>query len=261
MNNSLSPPLDVKLMNLSALMLGLVFALLALSTLVTWLARQPVFAIRSINVGGDVTHNNAVTLRANVAPHLSGTLLTVNLQTAQHAFEAVPWVRQAVVRREFPDRLRVQLQEHQALAFWGAEGDAKLVNSFGEVFEANPGEVEQETLPSLNGPEGQAAAVLAMYQMLQPQFETTGLTVELLELSVHGSWRARLEGGALIELGGGSAAQVLARLQRFLKTLTQVSARYGRRLDDLETADLRHQDGYAIRLRGVTTLVPDGAKK
>jgi len=29
----------------------------------------------------------------------------------------------------------------------------------------------------------------------------------------------------------------------------------------LETADLRHQDGYAIRLRGVTTLAADVQKK
>ena len=261
MKMSLPTPLDVKLMNLSAFLLFLAFALLALTTTTLWLARQSVFSIRSISVGGDVTHNNAVTLRANVAPRLSGTFLTLDLQAAKRAFEAVPWVRQAVVRREFPNRLKVQLQEHQALAYWGVEGDSKLVNSFGEVFEANLGEVEQDALPSLNGPDGQAGAVLAMYQTLAPQFEAMDLTLEQLELSVHGGWRARLDNQALVELGGGSVADVQFRLQRFLKTLTQVSSRYGRRIDALESADLRHQDGYAIRLHGVTTQVADGVKK
>jgi cell division protein FtsQ len=256
-----STPLDVKLMNLSAIVMFAAFALLLASSLAFWLARQSVFDIRAISVGGDVTHNNAVTLRANVAPLLSGTFLTLNLQTAKRAFEAVPWVRQAVVRRDFPNRLKVQLQEHQALAYWGAEGDSKLVNSFGEVFEANLGEVEQDALPSLSGPQGQAAVVLAMYQTLAPQFEAMELTLERLELTVHGGWRARMDNDASIELGGGSASEVTARLQRFLKTLTQVSSRYGRRIDALESADLRHPDGYAIRLRGVTTLAADGVKK
>ena len=261
MSTSLPTPLDVKLMNLSANVLFAAFALLLASTLALWLARQSVFAIRSISVSGDVTHNNAVTLRANVAPRLSGTFLTFDLQTAKRAFEAVPWVRQAVVRREFPNRLKVQLQEHQALAYWGVEGDSKLVNSFGEVFEANPGEVEQDALPSLNGPDGQAGAVLAMYQTLAPQFEAMDLTLTQLELSVHGGWRAGLDNQALVELGGGSVADVQLRLQRFLKTLTQVSASYGRRIDALESADLRYFDGYAIRLRGVTTKTADGVKK
>ena len=65
----------------------------------------------------------------------------------------------------------------------------------------------------------------------------------------------------MIELGAGQMPEVLARTQRFLKTLTQVTARYGRRPEALETADLRHEDGYAIRLRGVTTLAVAWPKK
>lgn len=254
-------PIDVKLMNTTATLLLLAFAVLLLGTLAGWAARQPLFALRSIVVTGEVTHHNAVTLRAQVAPQLSGTFLTLDLTRARRAFEALPWVRQAVVRREFPNRLKVVLQEHQAVAYWGPEGDSRLVNSFGEVFEANVGEVEQEDLPRLNGPEGQAAPALAMYQALQPQFGALDLALEQLELSALGGWRARLDSGAALELGGGTPAEVLARAQRFLKTLTQVTSRYGRNPQALETADLRHLDGYALRLRGVTTLVVDEQKK
>ena len=87
------------------------------------------------------------------------------------------------------------------------------------------------------------------------------LVLEQVELTGRGGWRARLDTGAALELGGGSMADVLARTQRFLKTLTQVTSRYGRKPDALETADLRHEDGYAIRLAGVTTLAADGQKK
>lgn len=261
MTQALATPLDVKLMNLTASVLFLVFAFLALSVLLGWAAQQPLFAVRAIAVTGDVTHNNAVTLRANVAPQLKGTFFTLDLDRARLAFEALPWVRKAVVRREFPNRLKVVLQEHKAVAYWGQEGESRLVNNFGEVFEANEGEVEQEGVPRLIGPDGQGAQVLAMYQTLQPLFEVMDMTLEQVELTGRGGWRARLDSGALLELGAGSMAEVLARTQRFLKTLTQVSSHYGRAPDALETADLRHEDGYAIRLRGVTTWAQTGQKK
>jgi cell division protein FtsQ len=261
MKNAVPTPLDVKLMNRVAACLFLAFALLVLGAVAGWAARHSLFAIRGITVGGEVTHNNAVTLRANVAPRLSGTFFTLDLTATRLAFEAVPWVRQAVVRREFPNRLKVLLQEHKAVAYWGADSESRLVNSFGEVFEANVGEVEQEALPRLNGPDGQAAQVLAMYQALQPLFDDTDMALDQLELTQHGGWRARLDTAAALELGNGSVAEVLARTQRFLQTLTQVTSQYGRKWDALETADLRNQDGYAIRLRGVTTLAADVQKK
>lgn len=261
MKNAASTPVDVKLMNMVASCLFLGFALLVLGAVGGWAMRHSLFAIRGISVTGDVTHNNAITLKANVTPRLKGTFFTLDLDATRRAFESVPWVRQAVVRREFPNRLKVKLQEHKAVAYWGAESESRLLNNFGEVFEANVGEVEQELLPRLEGPDGQAVQVLAMYQALQPLFENGDWVLEQLELTGHGGWRARLDSAAVVELGGGSTADVQARVQRFLHTLTQVTAQYGRKWDAVETADLRNEDGYAIRLRGVTTLTADVQKK
>ena len=162
----------------------------------------------------------------------------------------MPWVRRAVVQREFPDRLRVSLQEHQPLAFWGQESDARLVNTFGEVFEVNQGDVESEDFPRLNGPQGQAALVLQGFQRLSPLFEKIDGVLEQLELTSQGNWRGRLDRGAVIDLGHGTLDEINVRAERFIATLAQVSSRYGR---DLESADLRYPNGYAIKLRGVTT--------
>ena len=79
------------------------------------------------------------------------------------------------------------------------------------------------------------------------------MRLERLELTGQGSWRARLESGAGLELGHGSVDEIEARTQRFIATLSQVSSRYGR---DLESADLRYGNGYALKLKGVTTLNP-----
>jgi len=259
--NPVATPFDVKLMNMTAMVLGLAFVVLGAVAAARWVSRLPAFDIQGILVSGDVAHNNTVTLRANVAPRLSGTFFTVDLARVRAAFESVPWVRRAVVRRDFPNRLRVDLQEHKPVAYWGGESDERLVNSYGEVFEANVGEVEQDALPRLHGPDGQAADVLAMYQALQDMFEQMDIPIEALDLSTGGSWRAHLDTGAVIELGRGGVGDVAARAQRFLKTLTQVTARYGRQASAVEFADLRHENGYAIRLRGVSTVAADGPKK
>ena len=105
-----------------------------------------------------------------------------------------------------------------------------------------------------------AAMVLAKQRKTNPRVLAQEI-IDQLELSGRGSWRARLDSGAVIELGAGSLPEVQDRTQAFLKTLTQVSARYGRKPEALETADLRHQDGYALRMRGVTTLTQYGTKK
>lgn len=253
MNSAVATPLDVKLMNLTATVLFVVALVLVGLATARWAARLSLFDIKGIVVSGDVSHNNAVTLRANVAPRMSGTFFSVDLPRVRAAFEAVPWVRQATVRREFPNHLHVVLQEHQAVAYWGSEGALSLINNFGEVFEANVGEVEQDTLPRLNGPQGQGIEVLAMYRTIEPLFAQMDMPVDELELSTGGSWRVQLDTGASIELGRGGMADVTARVRRFLQTLTQVTSRYGRHANAVESADLRHDNGYAIRLQGVST--------
>ncbi len=252
-------PADVRLMQATA---NAVLALLVLGLVAAGLqrlVRLPVFNLQAIRIEGDVSRNSESTIRANAAPRLAGSFLTLDLQQARAAFEAVPWVRHAVVRRVWPGRLAVQLEEHQPVALWlGTDGNDRLVNTHGEVFEANVGDVEDDSLPRLQGPDGSAPAMLAMLRRLAPVFKaaqqgTRDGDLAQLDLSDRGSWRATLDKGAVIELGRGSDDQVVARTQRFVATLPRVEARYQR---PLETADLRHADGFAVRLKGVTTSEP-----
>ncbi len=259
--STMPAPIDVRLMNIAASALFAVCLVLVLAAGAWWALRHPLFAVAGITVRGDVAHNSALTLRANVAPQLSGNFFTVNLDAARRAFEGVPWVRAAVVRREFPNRLRVVLQEHRAVALWGGESESRLVNEFGEVFEANVGDVDEDGLPRLAGPDDQSPQVLAMYHQVRPLFEPLDLGVERLTLTARGSWQLQLDTGAVIELGRGTTAEVADRTRRFVQTLTQVASRYSRRPEALVSADLRHGDGYAVRLRGVGTTGADAEKK
>jgi cell division protein FtsQ len=260
MADTLPVPFDVKLMNATANLVFALFALLMLAALAWWALRQPFFPLAGIRVDGDVAHNNAVTLRANVAPQLTGNFLTLDLARARAAFEAAPWVRRAVVRREFPNRLRVTLSEHEPVAHWGDEAGSRLIDSFGEVFDANVAEVD-DRLPRLDGPIEQSAQVLDMYRALAPLFRSRDLSIDELSLSGRGSWRVKLDSGAALELGRGGGEEVAARTRRFLSSVEPVASQYGRALASVESADLRHNEGYALRLRGVTTVAPETHNK
>ena len=247
-------PLDIRLMNATAAVLYTLAALAFVWLAASWAVRAPVFSIRSIRIEGEVSRNSVATIRANAAPKLAGNLFTLDLADAQRAFQSVPWVRQAVVQRVWPDRLAVRLEEHHPVALWLVDkGEDKLVNSNGEVFEANLGDVEEDALPELGGPEGSSQQVLALYRTLAPVFARLDARLERLTLSERGHWHAELDRGAEIELGRGSADELTARAERFVATITQVTSRYG---GPLEYADLRHTDGYAVRIRGITTNVP-----
>ncbi len=261
MKKAMPLPMDVRLMNFTANVLLVVVVLLALGGWAWWLLRHPVFAIQAITVQGEVNRTNAVTFKANVMPRLNGNFFTLDLDAARQAFEAVPWVRSAVVHRDFPNRLRAVLQEHQPMALWGEEGTSTMVNLQGQVFEANVDDVEVEDLPRMKGPEGLSLEVVKMYRYLQPVFQAVDMDIDQLELSPRGSWRVLTKTGAQLELGRGTQAEVGEHLQRFFRTLSQVTARYGRTPTSLAGADLRHKDGYALRLRGVSTVETDSKKK
>lgn len=253
-------PMDIRLMNATAAMLlWLGLALLLVSSL-GWFMRLPAFGLRAITVEGDVQHHNAVTLRANVMPQLRGTFFTIDLQHTRAVFEAMPWIRMAVVKREFPNRLRVVISEHQPVALWGDGEGQTLVNRQGEVFEAEADDQEIAALPRLKGPEGSSAQVLQMYGQLAPMLQAMDMRIEMLELSARGSWRLETDSGARIELGRGSEQDIGQRLALLWRTVAQVASRYGRTPASLEAADLRHTDGYALRLRGVSTIDNPKAK-
>lgn len=254
MNRSEGSALDLRLMNGCTALLFAVFLASMAVAVTRWVSSRAVFSFQGITVQGDVAHANVPTVRAHVVSRVAGSFFSIDLARTRAVFEAMPWVRRAVVHRDFPDQLRVQLQEHQVAAYWGEASEPRLLNTFGEVFDANAGEVEVDDLPRLNGPLGQGASVLATYRALAPQFSALNLDIESLELTNQGSWRLALVGGAVIEVGRGDLDAVQSRCQYFLKTLTRVLARYERPVSALESADLRHENGYAIRLRGISTV-------
>ena len=252
-------PQDVRWMNAAAAALAVIALLMVLAAGLIKLGRMPYFDLQRVQIEGDLVRNNLATVRANTVPHLYGSFFQADLSRSRTIFESVPWVRKAVVRRVWPNEMRVTLEEHQPAAYWRqAHSEDQLVNTFGEVFDANLGDVEEEGLPTLEAPASaqanQAQKMLQMLHRLQAVFKPLGEIVTL-KLSDRGSWSLQLDDEAQVVLGRGGDADVVARAERFVSTLPELRRYYPA---PLSQADLRYPQGYAVKLRGLTTL-PDGA--
>lgn len=247
---------DIKLMQWCSNICLLVFVASVLATAGLYVMRHPYFSIRNLTVQGELTKVNDGLLLQSTVNAINGTLFTARLGDIKSALESTPWVRRVVVHRQYPNGLRIDLQEHQAVALWGEsdeDEEAKMVNPQGEIFEANRGDIETDNLPRLSGPQEQAPEILAMFWSLSPLFVQGSQRLVGLTLSGRGTWSAQTDAGSRIEIGSGTPAELKQRLSSFFATLPIVGERFGRAAMHLESADLRHANAYALRLRGVTT--------
>ena len=145
----------------------------------------PVFPVRDVNVTGSLAHVTHAQLDAVVHRELRGNFFTISLEASGEAFEKLPWVRQVRLRRQWPDRLDVTLEEHEALARWGSEG---LVNTHGEVFTA----ASDAHLPVFTGPIDVAPEIATQYARFQTALSPLGRQVAEIQVSDRRAWRIHL---------------------------------------------------------------------
>jgi len=213
-------------------------ALLIIYGCIHYAVHLPVFPLREIRVIGDVGHMTDEQLAAVIARELQGNFFTVDLAQAREAFEKLPWVRKANVRRQWPDRLEVAVEEHQPLARWGSTA---LVNAHGEVFEA----AISSKLPVFFGPEGTAVEVVARYAEFDRLLAPIGRKVVLITLSARRAWQLRLDDGMVLQLG---RENLEARLAGFVSAYPRTVARLPQPPSHV---DLRYSNGFAVRTPGL----------
>ena len=273
-----------------------------------WAANQPVFAIRAISLqgvaapssrgagavaavvavvaagtpgaaGAALDHVQAAQVAQFCVPRITGTFFTNDLEVTRAAFEALPWVRRVTVRRQWPDRLVVSIEEHRALARWNDEEGNRFVSVMGEAFHAQGEKLIGARLPLLLGPEGSEKEVAQRYAEFAQRLAVIGQTPAVVSLSPRQAWTIRLgrsavaapgsaspdsttntssgavsasamrsHDGLLLDLGREQPrAPVLARLERFVAHYATTLGRIGSRI---EAVDLRYPNGFAARIPG-----------
>lgn len=252
---------DTRILNaISSTLLG--FAALALLAAgVWWLAQRPLFTLKVIRIDGSgevqLRRVNALTIRNTALPRIKGNFFTANLDAVRAAFESVPWVHRATVRREWPNTLLVTIEEHQPLATWGEDG--RLVSVKGDVFTANLDEAEEDgELPEFAGPEGSAPEVVTRYVEFRQWFAPLNLAPEAVQLSARYAWKVRLDNGVTVELGREqNPATLQERALRLVSVYPQLAARLQ---DRIESIDMRYPNGLALKASGLAFGL-DGKRK
>ena len=225
--------------------------LLAGGALLAWagamaLQRLPVFPLKQLVVATSLDEVSRAQIEQTARSVLTGNFFTVNLETAQAAFERMPWVRSASLRRHWPDGIELELEEHRAAARWTPkDGEPRLVNTRGEVFMAS---ASDKGLPAFAGPEGSASRVLARYQEFNGSLAGIGRKPVAIHLSAREAWQIKLDDGVLLELGRDQPKHpLLDRLNRFTTHYAAVSSSARSRLQTIGVVDMRYPNGFALR--------------
>jgi cell division protein FtsQ len=203
-----------------------------------WVMHLPVFPVTEVRVVTPLTHVTREQVESIVRREVRGNFFTLQLGAARTAFEKLPWVRRAEVRRQWPGGLEVVLTEHVPLARWGKSA---LVNVHGEIFEA----AFDGTLPVFNGPEGAAKEMTIQYEHFRRSLAVIDKLPRELNVSPRRAWQVRLDDGMTLDFG---REHVEERLRRFVATYPRTIARMTRPVDRV---DLRYANGFAARVPGL----------
>jgi cell division protein FtsQ len=215
---------------------------------VSYAVRLPAFSINAVRVVTPLAHVTREQVEEIVRREVRGTFFTLHLGSARTAFEKLPWVRSAAVRRQWPGRLEVALTEHMPLARWGKEA---LVNVHGEVFEA----AFDGALPVFNGPAGSAKEMTIQYDHFRRSLAAIDKTPGEINVSPRRAWQIRLDDGMTLDLG---REHVEERLRRFVATYPRTIARMSRPVDRV---DLRYANGFAARVPGLPPAAVESRQK
>jgi len=219
------------LLNAIADLLMLVAGAAVLAAAAVWLVRVPSLPVRHVVFTEALPHTKRGEVEQVLPAALKGNFFSLNLDMVRGALEKLPWVRHADVRRLWPGRLMVHLEEHRAAAAWN---DRALLDIHGAVFEG----VAWRGMPHFYAPDGMEREVARRYGEFARIIDPLGMRVEQLVVSARQSWRVRLTGGISVELGREKLNERLARFARFYpKALAAVGS--------IPRVDMRYPNGFA----------------
>jgi len=225
-----------------ALVAGLVIALAVWGWMVL---RDPaILPVRTVVIEGEYRYVDEDALQSVVRDSLRGGFFSVDLGGIEQSLEATPWVVSASVRREWPDRLRIEIVEKQPVARWGDDG---LVTGKGVPFFPKSTERFQD-LPVVYGPDGTGRELVRRLGEVRELLSVADLMPRGLIVDERSAWHLWLDGGVRVSLGRTDSTEAVAR---FARAWTQALAS---RAAQISTVDLRYTNGFSVLWREESTL-------
>jgi len=206
------------------------------------------FPVSNVDVLGTLDYADRDTLQQLIEVHTRDGFYALDIDGIRHALEATPWVSAVHVRRVWPARLSVDVEEHEPTARWNENA---LLSKSLELFyppqlDANNEEAMQwqshfAGLPQLTGAPGRHEAVLDAFRYYQQMLSQFGVQLDALEEDERLSQSMYLSNDVDVHLGYEHRE---VRLQRFIDV-------YERLVTPLEGRsakfDMRYSNGFALR--------------
>ena len=235
----MTPPRDLPspTMVLYALLLALTMGLVSWTALE--LTDPAALPIRRIMVEGEFLHLDPRHVQSVVGGAVDAGFFGVDVAELRALLQDQPWIRDAAIRRVWPDGLHVSIVEQTPAARWGDYG---LLNDAADIFVPDPEDLP-EGLVRLSGPLGSEAEVLECYRYVRGQLGRIGLSAMAVELSDRHAWTVTTNGGHEIVFGRKDFENRLARFVfGYSRALEHAWSQIGR-------VDLRYTNGFAVGAR------------
>ncbi len=241
--------------------LKLSFGLLLASTLsfgLYWmrdrLYHSPRFDIAITEINGlQQISQNQVLLKISELAHPDRNLVRFDLDRLRRNLKLIPWVKTAVVRRVLPDKLIVDIEEREPVAFARVRQGTLLIDEEGTLLEHDPQKLSRADFPVILGMEsGYAPEILrrnreriALYLKLVRALNRggAGLSRDLSEVHLQdpGNVSVILNGDSVLVYLGRDGFQT--KFRRFLAASRELKKKYR----NLDSVDMRYRDQLVIK--------------
>jgi cell division protein FtsQ len=213
--------------------------------------------INTMQVFGELRWVDRERLNAAVKPYLDSNFFSADLNGIKQTVESLPWVASASVRRQWPNKLQVLVNEHEPVARWR---NNILINDEGELFQPDviPADVTQ-SLVHLQGPDNTYQYLFAQYQELQPMFAEQGSADGWLITKVYMNERralgVELKNGMRVIFGRLNASMDLYNAaSRFLHAF---KSHLEEQVGQIAVVDLRYTNGFAVQWKTSNSKIAD----
>ena len=200
------------------------------------LSNPDTLPIKQVRIEGDFTRLSPVDLQLLVTDKVRGGFFNLDVDAVRLALLDEPWVSEVIVKRIWPDALRVIVIEQVPVVRWG---DSALLNTAGEYFSPEAETIPVE-LPLLSGPVGSEQNLLNRFNAMQEQVQLIGFNIASLSLDDRRAWSFRFTNGIKVTLGRRDFEE------RFNRVLTLIPTTTSGRIDQIESIDMRYTNGFSI---------------
>jgi len=192
------------------------------------------FPINEIQIKNQYEKVDSLQVDLIIQQYLRGNFFGLDLNLTRNVFKKLPWVREVSVRRIWPDKIEISIEEHQVIARWGNVG---LVNDKGEFFNA----AYQDDLPYFLGPKNFVSEITQKYFEINKILSKELMQIGTISMSDRLSWEIQTDNNIKIVLG---RKDILKKITNFVEHYQTVLTEINNRI---EYVDMRYKNGFAIK--------------